>query len=234
MTAFFAALLAAIAFGTVWGWIIFVAAYIIITALVENDKGFWAFLAVILTTIALCTPHFQAAVHFIVANPGKVLLMIIGYFVIGTVWGIIKWFLYVNRQLEKYNEKKTEFLLKNKATEFTPALAAAFKSHYFGFGDGLVPQAHDHKGDILMWMTYWPFSSLWTLINDPIRKIFRTIYTNIASSLQAISDRMFKTATADLEMARMAEEQIAALKAKEKADEEEKRQAARDGSTYRR
>ena len=125
-------------------------------------------------------------------------------------------------------------MLKNKATEFTPALALTFKNDYLGFNYDIVPKAHDHKGDILMWMTYWPFSSLWTLINDPIRKIFRTIYTNIASSLQAISDRMFKTATADLEMAKAAEEQLAEMRAQEKADAEEKLQAARDGLTYRR
>jgi hypothetical protein len=73
----------------------------------------------------------------------------------------------------------------------------------YGFGP---PQVREHKSDIMLWMTYWPFSCVWTLINDPIRKIFRTIYANIAKSLQSISDRMFKGAIADLELAKEAEE----------------------------
>jgi hypothetical protein len=219
MTTFFAALLAAITFGTVWGWIIFVVAFIIITALVENEKGFWAFLAIILTVVALCTPHFQSAVHFIVANPGKVVLMVLGYFVVGTVWGIIKWFLHVNRELERYNEKKAEWLQHYETV--TPGVistseeALAFKNSIGGYGYQMPPQAREHKSDILLWMSYWPFSCLWTLINDPIRKIFRTIYTHIATSLQKISDRMFKGAMADLALAKEAEE---AEKAKQEVE----------------
>jgi hypothetical protein len=53
------------------------------------------------------------------------------------------------------------------------------------------------------------------IINDPIRKIFRTIYTHIATSLQKISDRMFKGAMADLALAKEAEEA-------EKAKQEER------------
>ena len=49
----FSGLLAAFAFGTVWGWIILVAAFIVITALVENEKGFWAFFTLGFTVIAL-------------------------------------------------------------------------------------------------------------------------------------------------------------------------------------
>jgi hypothetical protein len=80
-----------------------------------------------------------------------------------------------------------------------------------------APQVRLHKGDIMLWMTYWPFSGLWTLINDPIRKVFRTIYTHIAKSLQAISDRMSKGVTADLALAKQGEEAEAAKLEAERA-----------------
>ena len=206
MTAFFAGIFAALAFGTIWGWIILVVAFIVITALVENDKGFWAFLGTLLSVILLCGGHFDSALHFIAANPGKVVLMILSYFVLGTVWSILKWFLYVNRQLEKYNERKAHWLHNENLTAITTSEQALdFKRHLGTFGE-LSPQVREHKSDILLWMTYWPFSCLWTLINDPIRKIFRTIYVHITTSLQAISDRMFKGVVADLELAKEAED----------------------------
>ena len=228
MEVFLAGLFAAIAFGTVWGWITLVAAYIIITALVENDKGVWAFIAVLTSIFLLCKMHLGDAFHFIIANPGKVALLVLGYFVVGTIWGIVKWFLYVNRELERYNEKKSTWLQneKLKAIE-TSEQALEFKKFLGYSGVDIAPKARSHKSDIMLWMTYWPFSCLWTIINDPIRKIFRTIYANIAQSLQAISDRMFKGAVADLELAKEAEEA-------EKAKREEAAASARNNPRYNR
>jgi hypothetical protein len=174
--------------------------------LVENSKGFFAFLTLIATLIVLTGADFREALHWVTDNEGKTMGLIVSYFVIGTVWGIIKWFLYVNRELEKHNEKKTVWLQHQglKAIE-TPEQALRFKET-FEHGYQLPPQAGSHKSDIMMWMTYWPFSGLWTLINDPVRRVFRTIYTQIAESLQSISNRMFKKAVADFEMAKIAEE----------------------------
>lgn len=53
------------------------------------------------------------------------------------------------------------------------------------------PSLNDHKSTILTWMTFWPASLLWTLLNDPIRAAFRHIYISLSRTLQAISDHAF-------------------------------------------
>ena len=61
-----------------------------------------------------------------------------------------------------------------------------------------APQARTNKSRILRWMTFWPLSALWTLIDDPIREAFRKIYDQISGRLQRISDRMFADLETDL------------------------------------
>jgi hypothetical protein len=60
------------------------------------------------------------------------------------------------------------------------------------------PLVAQHKVHVLRWMSYWPWSLFWTVLKDPVRKAFLTIYYNIAEHLQAISDRAFKGIDADL------------------------------------
>ena len=198
MESYIAALLAAIAFGTIWGWLLLILFFIGVTACVENDEGFLAFATLLLGVFILDSTHLKSAGLYLVSHPWNVLMVIVLYFVAGTVWGVVKWFLYVTRQLEKYNECRRQFLSERKITELTPEMKNDFERFSGCYGIPVVPQVHTHKSDILMWMTYWPFSSVWTLINDPVRRIFRAIYNSIASSLQAVSDRVFRGVTEEL------------------------------------
>jgi hypothetical protein len=196
----FGALALAIAFGSLWFWVLLFVAFCIITSFVEHERGGAALFAVIVTTVVLMNKHIASLFYFIGHRPGRTSVYVLGYFVAGTIWGIVKWFLYVTRELERYNEKKA-FWLKNYApsgsTEITPDLVAEFKK-YLDPDQRQPPQVHSHKGDIILWMTYWPFSGLWTLVNDPVRRAFRAIYRNIASTLQSMSDRLFKNAQSEL------------------------------------
>jgi hypothetical protein len=69
---------------------------------------------------------------------------------------------------------------------------------YCGISFEFKPDPRHHKGQILMWMTYWPWSFVWTMINDPIKKAFKAIYYRIVDSLKSISESSFKDAEADL------------------------------------
>jgi len=53
------------------------------------------------------------------------------------------------------------------------------------------PRPNDHKSMITMWMSFWPASLFWTLLNDPIRAAFRHIYASLVRTLQDISNRAF-------------------------------------------
>jgi len=55
----------------------------------------------------------------------------------------------------------------------------------------IKPLASKHKSSITQWIAFWPVSFIWTMINDPVRKIANWIFTHIKSTFQRMSDAMF-------------------------------------------
>jgi hypothetical protein len=60
------------------------------------------------------------------------------------------------------------------------------------------PLRRNHKGRIIAWATYWPWSFFWTVLNDPIRRIMRRIYWRLSAFLDKISDRAYKKINEEL------------------------------------
>lgn len=61
--------------------------------------------------------------------------------------------------------------------------------------ESFPPHPTRYKSKIMFWLCYWPFSLVVTLINDPIRKLFRMVYRNITRLLTGISVGMTARAT---------------------------------------
>ncbi len=53
------------------------------------------------------------------------------------------------------------------------------------------PKLSNHKGRIMAWIAYWPFSMAYTLLNDPVRKIVRLIYHRMQGVYESISARVW-------------------------------------------
>lgn len=60
------------------------------------------------------------------------------------------------------------------------------------------PQITKCKALVVSWIMHWPASLVWTLINDPIKKIINYIFKFIKSTFQKISDKMFKSVKSEL------------------------------------
>lgn len=84
---------------------------------------------------------------------------------------------------------------KERQHEWQQCLAHAKKN---GRHLDVRPLAAVHKVAILRWMSYWPWYFTWTMLKDPVRKAFLTIYHNIAERLQRVSDTAFRGVQADL------------------------------------
>jgi hypothetical protein len=201
-------------FGSLWFWLLVIVEGIMVSLLLEWNRGAIATLTFLATLVLL---QFLGDVNiygYAIQHPLLVILGAAGYFALGTLWAIAKWWFYVREQRAWYDELRAAFLRvygyepqsampEELQHSWQNCLASAKKN-----GQRLVvrPLAARHKADILRWMTYWPWSFTWTMLKDPVRKAFLTIYHNIAEYLQEISDRAFKGVEADLP----AEEEIPA------------------------
>ena len=208
MLAFFAALAAFFAFGTFGFWLLAVLAFIIITAFEENE---WEISAIIsLAVFAAIVGVLKSSVLAIIHHPVYAILGVLAYLAIGTLWGVIKWTFFVRRMLERFNEAKADFLaVRNRQRENNVSQVVGdddFKHTLYVNNIEFNPQVKNHKEDIMRWMTFWPFSFVWTMLSDPLTKAFRHIYYSIQGALQKISDKMFAKANMSLSPAEIEDE----------------------------
>jgi hypothetical protein len=166
-----------ILFGSmVWFWIVFGVWALILFVSVETDRPgvatitSLAFFGVFAYWGAL--PGGGGVLATLAANPFTVALLLVGFFVLGTVWAVVKWWFYVRRLAEKRREQ--------------------LEAGDVRYGKIKKPSVSENKSRIMTWMCFWPFSFIWTMIDDPVRMVFKAIYTKIRGLLQRIADRAFE------------------------------------------
>jgi hypothetical protein len=155
-------------------WILICILAIILIALAEAGALGWATgVALAIGGLLIYTGFIAgpAIWLFIKANPLIVVSLLVVYILAGTVWSVIKWWFFVRKNRREQEESKKKH--PNSVTI-------------------RIPQVGDYKSKITTWMTFWPLSLLWTMIDDPIRAIFLHIYHGISNKLQAIANNAFK------------------------------------------
>jgi hypothetical protein len=196
------------ALGTIGFYALLFVVALIVTILEENEKGIWATITVLGTIGVLQWGIHIHILQGIIKSPGWDLAYCAGYLVIGIVWSYIKWISLVARALDRFKETKNDWMESNKITipMGEPDLLA-FHKHLegiYGLGgvDHIAPQAKEFKGAITRWMMYWPFSMISFVLSDFIVKIYKTVFTYLANSFQAISNRAFASSLKELEAAK--------------------------------
>jgi len=204
------ALFVLFAFGGFWFWGLFGLASLLLILALEKDSGFVT-TAVFVVTLAVMVCLGNAGwLTWVFQNPLYFGLGVLGYLAVGVGYGTGKWWLYVRDCATRYRQVRREWLLREVEEGVTPAAECReasrtgvftgevkrewrfyVKDHYFG-KKITKPSASRCKSQIITWMTYWPWSALWTLINDPVRRFFCWVYEQLSGTLQAISDRAFQ------------------------------------------
>lgn len=63
---------------------------------------------------------------------------------------------------------------------------------YKGVDFEFKPKYKDHKGQIFLWACYWPWSMFWTVLNDPLKKVWDGIIYAVRGLLDRISASSFR------------------------------------------
>jgi len=162
-----------LAFGTIWFWILVtvISGIIIFITEEDDDDGIWSSnLWLIGTLVALYflgnSESFKQIGTYIIQNPGVAILIFAGYIFLGSIWSIIKWFFYLKKIKSKHNNNSDfSFNINNYKIE-------------------------KNKERVLHWMIYWPLSSVWTLINDPVKKAFEFVLSQFGGFYDKMSEKI--------------------------------------------
>lgn len=159
------------ALGSIWFWILIAIASIIIIYFTERDSHNWYANFWLIATCALLyfggnAQMFKDVANYAIENPIKLIGWLVAYFAAGTLWSMLKWIFWlreIKRALEKAGSSKL--------------MAEYYELSY-------------NKERVTHWIIYWPFSALWTLINDPVRKLANAIADQFAGTYNSISKKI--------------------------------------------
>lgn len=206
MGEFFAGLGALFVIGTVSFWVVSALAFILLTILTENERDIIAFVCVAGFIFVLSSVNDIS----VALNPLLWLKWLAIYLVIGCLWSFIKWFSFLHKAKDRLKEIKQKYIdrfgkeklirpdgkIKNfaefwkfcrESAYYTDFLSIQGNSMVIAEPNDLIPTVEGRFSQLVRWITWWPMSAIWTILNDPLKRIaealvrlLKTIYTKIA------------------------------------------------------
>jgi len=180
-----------------------------IIVIVEKEYIIWSGINIILFLLFF---HYIIKINIFgnfIQDPGRSLLYVFGYLLLGFIWSFIKWWQYVNKEAFTYKEKRYKWLSNQREkrkeakldlyglgsiTLDTKVPKEMIKDwfSYAWYLSNNKPSAVNHKRSISHWIIYWPISLLGSLLNDFIGKVIRIIVVKFRSFYEIITKNAYK------------------------------------------
>lgn len=133
---------------------------------------------------------------YITSHPLHIALAAALYFVIGIVWGFVKWYFFLVDAKNKRIEQQANWLLETTGTHGTvipPELSSKWKKYETDHPVSIIrkPLARNNKANITRWIGLWPVSMLWALVHDFVKHTATAIYNHLATVYQRMADRVW-------------------------------------------
>lgn len=180
--------------------------------LIDGEHGGIATFATLVCVAALQWGFGVDMIGAVKAHPMSLLEWAAAYLVVGTIWGVVKWWFYVRKQRRGYDVVRATLLVRlglpaTGPDGFPTPIPVANKDEFQrmlwsppngGERVEVKPDPTNHKAQIYLWMAYFPWSLTWTLINDPVKRAFDEAYAQVANMLRRISASAFAGTDGDL------------------------------------
>jgi hypothetical protein len=129
-------------------------------------------LPVILLSYAFLYTHAIALALAIWHHPLLSLAYGAGYFLSGALWSVIKWYF---EETARVRTRRLEWELAPRGT-------------WEQYRDKYRTTVSGYRTEFMAWVAFWPFSLVYTLLNDPFRRLCRRIVDELTGVYQRITD----------------------------------------------
>jgi len=200
MALFFAEIFNFFVFGAIGFWLAVAAVNIALLFFTEYVKPGWATVTFVLTLAFLKYTNAFDIVAYAPNHKADLFWFSIGYVIAGAIWSLIKWQFFLLENRNKYEKRRLDFFATNniKGTEIVDELkdkwATVVRSEKIG-----KPDAARYKDTLILWMTYWPWSVLWTLVHDFVKRAFDWVYDNLGKAYDNMADRTYARFDSDFQ-----------------------------------
>lgn len=177
---------------------------IVLSFLTEVENFGWATVTLVATCVGLHFFHIVDIVPWVTTHALETVWLVLGYLAIGVIWSFVKWFSFLMNFRDAFREARTAYfeargwpanygMNEEETAKFRQDVSSYRYGQYQFRGNSLneKPRATKNKGRITAWMAFWPFSFVGTMINDPLRRVFKILFDAFRSLYQKMSDRVF-------------------------------------------
>jgi MFS family permease len=201
-------------YSVLW-WLLIVVSSLFISFSVERkERGLWAAITLGASLILISCFSSTPILAWISENPWRLGYAVVGYFLAGAVWGVIKWIIFNLNRRWKYDLERSDLMHERGISDITSDKAVDEWSSYLRDSDywSYSPSGMHNKKDriiqvkiparrcldrIGMWMTFWPWSLAWTAFYDVIRTGFRQIQRLLNGLMDRITVMIFRGTDGD-------------------------------------
>jgi hypothetical protein len=184
-----ATLLAAFVVGELWFWFALVAISILLVIGTEKAETFWpTFGLIVFVGLVLWANH--GWLLWVLAHPVTLVVCLAAYVALGVVWSFPKWYFFVKGRKQQVSEAEEYWRSHLEGHESWPSMTGYVEA-MVGKSMTVAPMPADHKSRILGWMTYWVWSFAWTIINDPLRKVWLQAYYSLQGVYESMSRKIY-------------------------------------------
>jgi hypothetical protein len=157
----------------VWLWGLVLLDGLFILFCIDDDDETWGSAATVSLLLLLGLLQWRTDVKVFTSiknHPGLSVLIAVSYFAVGAMWSIVKWWFAETARVRQAKRELGETKFRVNKTN-----------------------VNRHRATFLVWIGYWPFSLVWTLLNDPFKRLVRRIYDELQGVYQRITDHVWQS-----------------------------------------
>jgi len=187
-------------------WVLFLLSAVAIFILSHYEKGFFIFLTLAAFVGATFFFGFAETLSVVTLNPIVILYVVVSYISLSVPWGVFRWYIFCQDELQKYKDLKARFL-ERRGVKDTTVIPDEYKSEwkeevnrtrpYGGRSIADPPLVYKHKGKIIRSMSFWVIDAIWFLVGDLFVRLWKRIYHLISDTLQAMANSIFSSKIKD-------------------------------------
>lgn len=183
--------------GGIWFWTLVAFEVMWLLWCVSEEEGYKAFASVAIFLVLIHLLGDASMLSWIQDNPIVLFKNILLYIGIGVTWSVCKFYFTLCKTKREIKELRKTFGESSDSVDATgddnknnvsTRWVFYVRKHYedqhrFNYSKENPLDFKLQYDRILFWMTYWPLSMFWTILNDPITRFFKWLYHEVLIGL---------------------------------------------------
>ena len=166
-----------------WFWGLFLIEFCLLTWFVEQEWGLASFVSLAIFIFGIWWLADVPVWTWIKSNPWELLKYAVIYILAGLVWSIGKYYFVLRKIRNFVKNTKAEWMKKKDKGTGMPEGIQTFKQFLdykrANYDYKTKTDFESSAKKLTFWAAFWPTSMFWTILNDPIRKLFKFLIFDV-------------------------------------------------------